>query len=378
MKKCHEMKEVGLWDLPEDKVYVKIKRSYRIAFFNYAIKTVGGVTKLANTLNIKSVRNLYSYKNAELFTPLRIIKKMLSLFSKHKKSYFIKNIEKNIEKIKTKNGSKPIKNPKLPIKNSPMLCGITGHIIGDGGIYNLNGTFIVHYSNNSQFLVNQFKKYILDVFGDIEIYEFYNKRKKAYRITVPSIIGLILSIFLRNQNGDSKHIPEMVLHSNKTYKAFFLRALFDDEGGMNGRAINIGMSNRNVIRKTKKMLEEFRIKPGKTNKRKLNKNFYNFNITGRHDLERFARGIGFNHPEKKEKLTVLLKNYKIDRYKKGEMEKVILGLLSKNIQMDIYEISKKIKRKPQHRIRKKLITMEKKNMIKSKTGKFYKKIYHLN
>ncbi len=369
--------KITLWDLP-DNVYIKIKNPCRSNFFNYAIKLVGGTTRLAKLLKIKSIRNLYSYKNAELFTSLRIVKNILSMFPENKKSYFISYIENNIEEIKTSSNSKSLKNPRLPIRFSPEFSGLAGHIIGDGGIFDLNGTFVAHYSNKSRFLINQFKNYILDSFGDIEIYEYYDKRKNAYRLTAPSIIGLILSIFLEQQHGDSKHIPEFIISSNKLYKTVFLRALFDDEGSISGRAINISMSNKEVIIKIKKMLEEFCIKPGKIYETDKNRTNYRINITGQHDLARFSKQIGFSHPKKKEKLITLLQNYKIDRYKIGEMENIIVNLLSKNKSSDLFKLCKQLKRKPGHRIRKKLILMESKNILRSEIGENHKKRYYLD
>lgn len=369
-------RKIGLWDLP-DNIYVLIEGSSRLSFFNHVIKKSGGTTKLARFLEIKSRRNIYSYKNAESFTPLRIIKRMLSLIPE-RRQHFIRLIENNIKMIKTKSSSKPIVNPKLPITFSSDFGRLAGHIIGDGGIFYLKGTYIAHYSNKSKFLIDQFRDCVKSIFGEVEIYEYRDKRKNAYRLSVSSFIGLVLSIFLGKQNGDSKDIPGFIIESNRYVRANFLSALFDDEGSINGRSINISLSNKNAIIKLIRMLEEFDIKIGKITESKKNKINYRFSITGRNNINHFARKINFSHPFKEEKLRNLIDSYVIDRYEKNEMEKLILELLRKNERMDIYEISKRIGRKPEHRIRKRLITMEKNGLLKSEKGDLHRKIYHLN
>jgi hypothetical protein len=323
----------------------------------------------------------------EYFIPLKIIKKILSLISKDEKINFRDLIEKNTKAIKGFGNSKPIFNPKFPIKLNARLSRIAGHIIGDGGIFNLNGTYIAHYSNQSKFLIDQLKDDVIKVFGNVEIYEFFDKRKNIYRITLPAVIGLILNIFLGEQNGSLKHVPKVILNSNRKLKSIFLAALYDDEGSISlgsndggGRYVEITQKNKRIIDSVEKMLREFYITPRKfvTKNLKNGNIYYKLVITGKHDLERFHKEISFTLPVKKENLKILLKSYKIDSYKRREMEKLIVKLLAENGKMSIYELAKRLNRKPEHRIRKKLMMLEREGKIKSfRKGPNNLKIYYI-
>lgn len=378
--------EINIWDLPYNRVYIKIKNPARKEIFRVVVSVVKTKASLARKLKIKSIRNLYSYIYGDYLVPLRIIKRILDIIPPEQRVDITNLIEKNIAAIKSLGGSKPIFNPKFPIKLNTKIGKTAGHIIGDGGIYNLRGTYIAHYSNKSNFLINVFRKDVIDVFGYTDIYTFYDKRKNAYRITLPSIVGLILSLFLKKQNNESKHIPKIILNADKKIKSAFLKALYDDEGCVNlgkpnggGRSIELSQKNKKVIDETKKILREFFITPGKTSKKIDNKTgntSYRFAITGKHDFERFAKEISFDNPEKREKIKSMLKSFKIDSYKKGEMEDKIIELLGKN-DMDFRELSSCLNRKPAHRIRKKLIRLEKNNMISSERQKNGFRMYYL-
>jgi len=378
--------EITLWDMPDNRVYIKMNETAIKEIFRLAVNIVKTKASLARKLEIKSIRNLYSYIYGDYFIPLKMVKRILDIISSEQRICIIDLIEKNIVAIKSLGNSKPIFNPKFPIKFNAKMSKITGHIIGDGGIYNLNGTYVAHYSNKSNFLINAFKKDIIDIFGNTDIYTFYDKRKDAYRITLPSIVGLILNLVLRKQNDQSKHIPKIILNADKKIKSSFLKALYDDEGDVSlgssdggGRSIGLSQKNKKVIDGIKKILKEFRITPGKTGKStdyRTMTTYYNFAITGKHDFEKFAKEISFDHSEKKEKIKIMLKSYQIDRYKKGEMENKIIELLSKN-NMNFIDISKCLKRRPEHRIRKKLLNLEKNNIIASEKNINGFKVYYL-
>jgi len=374
--------EVNLWDLTEMKIYVKLKKEIICEFFDYAISLTGSESKLASALKMKKVYNIWYYKNISRFIPLRLITKIMNILPKEKKDEFKKRIEENLEELRYGYGlAKSIRNPKLPIKFSPILARIIGHVIGDGGIRMTKGDYPVYYTNKCDTLVNQFKEDIWGVFGDVDVYDYHNKNDGTRMVRFPSTVGIILINFFGSQVSSLKHVPEIILNSDKKSKAMFLRALFDDEGCVSSDRIHFGISNRDIIKKVGELLKEFGIRTGIITERKTTEKWkasYQFGIFGRVDICIFEQEIGFNHHEKKEKLRYLVESYnnKQIQYKKGEIRNLIIEKL-KNNSMSIYELSKNLSRKPSHRLREQLYKLGRDKLIKSRTEKGRLKIYYV-
>lgn len=363
---------IGIWDLPDEKIYVKLKNHCRRSFFNYAIELAGSINKLEKLVTTK---NLREYKEGIYFTPLRVIRRVLELFSIDKKNEFIDSIGESVEELRYGYRlAKSIKNPKLPFKFSLILSRIAGHLVGDGGVRIEKDDRTVYYANKSLILINQFKEDILTVFGEIEPYEFTDERDGTHIVKFPSIVGLILTIYFGPLVADLKSVPDLILNSNKNHKINFLKALFDDEASVSitERRIQFEMANELIVENVKKMLEGFGIRPGKTGKRREAKNHkmkYRFNICGKQDLEIFDKEIGFDHPKRKKRLETLLKNYQRIQYKRGEIRKLMFETLKKNGKTNVYELAKKLKRKPVFRFREQLRRLEKEGLIKSEIGR---------
>jgi len=312
--------ELELWDLYDPHVYIKIKNPLREKFFRYLLKILGGYKKLSNKVGI-TFGHIYDLKKGHYFTSLKIINKLLNICPKNKKSEFKNKIGNNIEEIKVRSRSASIKNPKFPINFSTILARIAGHLVGDGGI---NNSLIVHYTNTNYYLLNQFKKDILQVFGNIKYGKYSHSGKKHVKtIWFPRVIGLLLNKMFGKQVKGSKHIPKIIFKSDNKYKTIFLRALFDDEGSVHVEpyTISLMMVGKNFIKNIKKLLKELgintsRISPIKRNSmdyyidtKYQTKTKYLFYISGKDNLRQFSKLVNFNHPKKKEKLTILLQKY---------------------------------------------------------------------
>lgn len=88
-------------------------------------------------------------------------------------------IEENTEEIKYGAVGKSIRIPKFPIRFSPILSRIAGHIIGDGGIICKKSNYTVYYSNKRKELIAQFKNDVIEIFGDVKPSYTYFKKKNA-------------------------------------------------------------------------------------------------------------------------------------------------------------------------------------------------------
>lgn len=378
--------KIDLWDLPNKRVYVKIEDSVIKTFFEYSTNFAGSEIKLANLLGIKRIGNIWYFKNGIFFTPLDLIMKILKKLPEEKRNEFVKNIEQNLEKLRFGYGNaKSIINPRLPIMFSLQLARIAGHLVGDGGIGMAKGSYPVYYTNRCDVLIEQFKKDMTEIFGDASVYDYHyrNKNDGLRMVRYPSIAGIILMDLFGPMIKGLKHVPSLVLESDKNSKSLFLRALFDDEGCVSSNRIVLGMSNKTIIEKVKKMLNEFGIETGKISKGKATERWkarYYLAIFGRNDIHLFAQKIGFDHPEKKEKLNYLLKSYenKVLHYKKGEMRKLILKILKNEGPLGVCELAKKLNRKPGHRLREHLRKLKKEGKVKVQPGRWNLKIYSLN
>jgi len=368
--------EVSLQDLSR-RVYIRLKEPFRIEFFNYVAERSGNMSKLAASFGITR-QYIHMYKKGVYSIPLRFVEKLLDICPKDKRSEILNKLQNNVEEIKLGPTGKPIINPKLPIKFSPSLAQIAGHIIGDGGI---RKDLIVRYTNQCDFLHNQFRKDILTTLGDVRPSSYRHvDNKQTKTIVFPGVVGLILTKFLGKQRKKFKHIPEVILHSDKKSKSLFLRALFDDEGSViiAPYTISFKMANKRIIYTIKEMLAQFGIKTGKTIKIKgtqTRRARYQFYICGKTNLERFNSEICFDNPKQKEKLNLLLKKYW--KYQTEEFRNIVIKLLEENGDMNFSELAKKLNRKTTSWLRKRLIKLEKEGIINTRMGGRLK-IYFVN
>lgn len=353
---------VHLWDLPEDKVHIKIKDGLRERIFQEAIDLAGNKTKLANMLGLKKGGYGYirEYQQGIHTCSLKIIKNLVQLCGR---SDILELIEKNISEIKfgCKVG-KSVKNPKFPFILSDKLSSLAGHSVGDGGIGLGEARYIPHYTNKSPALLKNFKN-LLSSFGDMEIKKYRNIFDADF-LRAPSIVGVILVQMFGSFTRENKVVPKSIQHSGKKNKSAFLRALFDDEAtvDVSGHKIGILMKDKPVIEGARKMFKELGIRAGKITKKEGK--YWRFRITGKKDLEEFQREIGFSHPEKKKKLNRLLNNYKIDQYKNGEIRKIMMAIIQKERSINPDELARRLERSPRGRFKMHLYQLEREKKIK--------------
>ena len=359
--KIENSNEIKLWDLSDSNVYIKIKSSIREELFSYLTKTNNGFRGLSKKVDV-TFGYLFKLKKGFYFTSLILLNKLLDICPEKKKKEFMMKIENNIEEIKLGSRSLSIKNPKLPIKFSSILARIAGHLCGDGGI---RKDYIVYYTNSSSELLSQFERDIKETLGEVKSGGFYNTIIKDVRtVTFPGIIGFFLTRLFGRQVGDLKHIPKLILDSDKFSKSLFLNALFDDEGNVSTTAytISIKMANKGIIEKVKEILKEFEIKSGKISKtHDKHKTRYKFYISGKMNLIRFKEEINFSHLEKREKLSFLTQKYQ--RYKFEEIKNLAINILKNNKDVTISELARKLNRKPSMRFKEHLFKLEKEGVI---------------
>lgn len=334
------LKEVHIWDLPINKVYIKLNCKFAESFFLSAHDKFGNWKVLGKSIKIKrgDTAIAKNWKNNKVCYPLKKIFQISSILNITKEE-----IEKNIIEIKAKtflqkrggSSGKPIINPKFPIKITPDFCEILGHICGDGTISRtqpkkgINLKFI----NSEPRLIKEFKNLMNKVFGNIKPTMSIRKdplkyRRPNYVLQYPTIISFIVLRFWDYKTNDKMMFPEFIHELNEECKCTFLRALFDDEGYVpkNKKTVIIGMKPISNIIDIKKLLDSLGIYVKRIERKRLNI----LTLAKSDSVITFYKKIGFKHPKKKLRLEKIIeKGWKFKRHGNNEIRKWILDNINK-------------------------------------------------
>jgi len=367
---------IHVWDLPIEKVYIKLRGRFREQFLEAAHQKFGTWDRLAKFLEVKRGDTLLArnWKNGLCCCPLSIIFKISNKLNISKNK-----IEKNIKEIKFKtklekrggNSGKPIINPKLLIEINKDFVEILGHICGDGTIIRKNPKkgISLKYINSEPSLINSFQEKMKKIFGEIDaniqIRNGPGYRRKNFCLQYPSIISLfILSVF-DYKTGEEMDIPNFIFELPEKAKFSFLRALFDDEGTVNikEKRIVIGLKPQKPIEQIRNLLIYLKFHPTKIYE---SGNILKISLQKKKDIILFNKIIGFKHPLKQRKLNLIIeKGWKFDRYINSKQE--IISFLEERNEARTIEITKFLKRQPDT-IRKHLNNLKKEGLIFNRNG----------
>jgi len=203
---------------------------------------------------------------------------------------------------------------------SLVLARIVAHLMGDGCVTKR----YFAYTNQDSFLLSNFEKDIISLFGKIHITKSKtNSNTFIYMIQNREILNFLNQLF-PNYRSHFIEIPKFVKPSPPLQKEF-LKAFFDDEGSVGLRVFrktgeikrNLTLSSNsfNFIKQVKKILKiNFGILSNKilTCKKKIeNKQYTNYilSITGKENFVKFRDKIGFSSPNKNHKLNSLISSY---------------------------------------------------------------------
>src|SRR3989338_1162640 len=148
-------KEIHIWDLPADKIYIKFNGEFSQKFFNLVHKKFGNFNLAGEFLQIKRPDSLLArnWRKGTNCCPLDLMIKLANEIEMP-----LEELEKGIEEIRYKtnigkrggSSGKPIKNPKLPVIVNEDFAEMLGHICGDGTISKSNPKkgIPLHYINS--------------------------------------------------------------------------------------------------------------------------------------------------------------------------------------------------------------------------------------
>lgn len=318
------MKSFHIWDFPDD-IYILLNSGAKENLFINLYLKFGNRERLAKFLNldpttVKEYHIGLSGKNGRTwvqYIPTKFFKKVKFHLTKD----LIKEIENSVLAYRPRAGT-PIEKPILPIKESPELYRIVGHILGDGSATKRK---VPYYANTCKELREEFIR-DLQIFGDVRT---SNRVLTVPIVTFPKAITKVLSYCLDMPFAVKESLPKNIFSAPQNCKSALLRALFDDEGSSSAQ-VTIAMINKKIVEDTKALLFEFGILSSGIHVTKNNSgsNFYHLSILAKSNKD-FLDKIGFSHPKK---LSILIAQVK-KRYRKNrtreisEIENLILNYL---------------------------------------------------
>ncbi|MBI3026921.1 ArsR family transcriptional regulator [Candidatus Woesearchaeota archaeon] len=313
------IKKFHLKDFPADRIRILLSDNDK--FIDDSINYFGSLKKLANFLSV-SPQVIHFWKKLNLFIPLVHIKKIVN-----KRGLDWNEIESNVITYKGPNSSLAVKNPKLPIIESPELFALIAHLIGDGSV---NKNNIPIYTNSNKDLIDNFQKLISSVFGDVDE-KIYYRNSGCYDLRSPRVIADLIKFFY---NIDFKTrnaiIPERIKDLPIEFSVALIRAFADDEGNVDlNHKISIYSTNKNILLSIKELLTG-KLDFSDVQIAEKSESYFYLTIKPK-EIEKYFQVIGFNHPTKLNKLSKLIEirnNYNGVRRKNNETKEEIIDLLS--------------------------------------------------
>jgi intein-encoded DNA endonuclease-like protein len=187
---------------------------------------------------------------------------------------------------------------RFEVVASPELAYVIGAVLGDG---------YVHYKSGQEYeavlcvkdreFAETFSKSVTKILRKQKPYKVQRVNGRYYRVEAHSFE---LYQFLTKPIEELKPYVE-------AYPNHFLRGLYDAEGSVSvdqhGYRIRLSNTNPNIIQLAKEMLERMGFKVH-VSYNPEHYGEYTLNITGKEQIRRFAREIGFSIPRKQSRLEV--------------------------------------------------------------------------
>jgi len=289
--------EWHVWDFP-DNIRVYFKDEFREWLFKRLKEICGSRTEIGRKLKV-STTTIRSYfqtghdsDNLRTYVPVRIIKKIIKLFSSNFDGNFLQELEKNIIAYRCRAGW-PVYDPILPIKESPKLYSIVCHMVGDGSAGKGKTPY---YANTCAELRREFIKN-LQIFGKVEVNVYLAKTGVTY-IMFPKAITDVLSHIFNVRFTYPNTLPLRLFITTDDCKRASIRAMFDDEGTVS-TVFAIDQRSKRIIVQLKNLLEILKIKTGEVIEAK--NGMYSI-VVYSESFQEYKNSIGFTHIKKQRKL----------------------------------------------------------------------------
>ena len=353
-----DMREIHLWDFPESKISVCLSEEFRKQFFKELCDKEGDWIRLARKVGLCNTAmwtimhgKKFRYetnKSEKACIKLVHLKNFCRAYAEKfgmEEKAVMETIEKNLVHYSGYSGAKgKVFNPILPIKIRPEIFRIIGHMICDGSWVPRCSP---KYINTSPELRTAFISDLKKSFGDVEAKEvFYDER--APIVTFPIAVVHILNHIFDTKFAGIVGSPKFLERLSKEEKAYFIQAVFDDEGCALDSNLYTCSTDEKLLLKVKDMLKEdfdidtsalrMPIKDYIKVDGSRSKVFY-LSVYSRSTYN-FSKYIGFQHERKKTIMNRMLAVHKRERIPTAdEMKNMIVSELKKNGPMTAMDLS---------------------------------------
>ncbi|MFH1711127.1 MAG: winged helix-turn-helix domain-containing protein [Nanoarchaeota archaeon] len=287
------MDYIHLCNFPKNKIYLLLKKDYRMDLINKSIKKLGCKNYFELSLWInKNSRTKFNGgdikywiegnkldkrtgKTHPKFMPLWLVLKLLSLTKLGEDE-----LDRNTLYYRSGGKGLIITLPLLPLVVSPELDSIVVHLFGDGAA----GDFTPSYTQKNKVQTDNFIKKLENCFGNFEKSEYVTQGK--YQVKFPKAITDILSYYysIKSYKSYESKIPNIILNSaDKKRKLACIIAFIVDEGGIRD-VVSLYSVNYSLLNGMRRLILDCGYGCSEIKKNKKTRS-YLFNICNR-DIER--------------------------------------------------------------------------------------------
>ncbi|MCX6770496.1 MAG: helix-turn-helix domain-containing protein [Candidatus Micrarchaeota archaeon] len=198
---------------------------------------------------------------------------------------------------------------KLPATYTPRLAYLLGVIAGDG---TLDGNRVIIYESYNQ-MVEKYSRAVLDAVGIIAVCRKVDKtgqkgsfaKKPYYELRIYSkefadfVAGEVPQILAAS---DERCVPVQIQCSPLQVQAAFLSGLYDAEGYLHGKRVEIAMRSEKMMRQVQSILLRFGIRASFSQKTVAGNPQWCTSISDSASLAIFSSEIGFSRKDKSDAL----------------------------------------------------------------------------
>jgi DNA-binding transcriptional ArsR family regulator len=277
-----------------------------------------------------------------LFMPVCTFKRLAQKLVSTGRYSNLREIEREVLAYKARSTSRPIWQPVLPLRDTPLLAELYAHLVADGGV---SKGSIPHYVNSSPVLILRFSR-LLGALGQVHQVVYRNKRG-TYDLRFSNTAWEVLKwIYGPDVRSKTAKLPNRLLKPG--LREAVLRAFIDDEGSIDlNKRVSIGLANLGLIRQIHHIAA---ITIGATHltpikKRPREEHFYFYvRSTG---IAKIAR-LKLCDVRKKRTINFLLRsnNSPGDHRKPGETRRLLITLLYQSKGMTTRELARRLNIRP--------------------------------
>ncbi len=203
----------------------------------------------------------------------------------------------------------------FPKRMTPQLAEFLGLLTADGGLsIEKGGTHRVVYTQANHYLLALYKKSLKELFGITQFIEKRsgsNPKNRAFDIVIGSkhLKEFLAYLGMDSSKSPQKEMPRAIREAPKEIVTAYLRALFDNDGYVGEKSIELCISSKKLASQVHLILLNFGLVSSLAIKKVKNyaqNEYYRLSIFGE-ETRKFIKEIGFLRKEKYNKAKKFLK-----------------------------------------------------------------------